>query len=101
MIKAVYEVIDDTYRSLNVSGHAEYDESGKDLICASVSSIMFGLMNALDQLDEDIEIKQLTNEIKVVNRSDSGIVQNYFELVMIQLKTIEESYGDFIKLERK
>ena len=101
MIKVVYEVIDDTYRSLNVSGHAEYDESGKDLICASVSSIMFGLMNALDQLDEDIEIKQLTNEIKVVNRSDSGIVQNYFELVMIQLKTIEESYGDFIKLERK
>jgi len=83
------------------SGHALSDEYGKDLICASVSSIMFGFMNALDALNENIDIKQLTNEIKVVNKSDSGIVQNYFELVMIQLKTIEESYGDFIKLERK
>ena len=101
MIKVVYEVIDDTYRSLNVSGHAEYDESGKDLICASVSSIMFGFMNALDELNEEVEIKQLTNSIKIVNHSNSKQVQNYFELVIIQLKTIEESYGDFIKVERK
>jgi uncharacterized protein YsxB (DUF464 family) len=101
MIKVIYEVKDDKYKSLDVSGHALSDEYGKDLICASVSSIMFGFMNALDALNENIDIKQLTNEIKVVNKSDSGIVQNYFELVMIQLKTIEESYGDFIKLERK
>jgi len=101
MIKVIYEVKDDMYKSLDVSGHALSDEYGKDLICASVSSIMFGFMNALDALNENIDIKQLTNEIKVVNKSDSGIVQNYFELVMIQLKTIEESYGDFIKLERK
>ena len=101
MIKAIYEVKNDQYLSLDVSGHAEYDESGKDLICASVSSIVFGFMNALDALNEDIEIKQLTNKITITNHSSSNIVQDYFELVMMQLKTIEESYGDFIKVERK
>ena len=101
MIKVIYEVKDNEYLDLEVSGHAEYDESGKDLICASVSSIIFGFMNALDALNEDIEIKQLTNKIKITNHSSSTIVQNYFELVMMQLKTIEESYGDFIKVERK
>ena len=102
MIKAVYEVNDlDQYVSLEVKGHALADEYGKDLICASVSSIMFGFMNALDALNEDVEIKQLTNKIEVVNKSDSRVIQDYFELVIMQLKTIEESYGDFIKVERK
>ena len=101
MIKAVYEVKNDLYTKLSVSGHAEYDESGKDLVCASVSSIMFGFMNALDMLDEDVTIKQLTNKITITNNSNSEMVQDYFELVMVQLKTIEESYRDFIKVERK
>ena len=101
MIKVLYEVINDQYTSLKVSGHANYDEKGKDLVCASVSSIMFGFMNALDELNEKVEVKQLTNEITIVNHSDSKIIQDYFELVMIQLKTIEVSYGNFIKVERK
>ena len=101
MIKAVYEVKDNRYLSLEVSGHAEYDESGKDLICASVSSIVFGFMNALDALNEDVQIKQLTNKITIKVHSDSNIIQDYLELDMTQLKTIEESYGDFIKVERK
>ena len=102
MIKAVYEVNDsDQYVSLTVKGHALSDDYGKDLICASVSSIMFGFMNGLDALNEDVEIKQLTNEIEVVSHSDSEVIQNYFELVIMQLKTIEESYGDFIQVERK
>ena len=101
MIKAVYEVKDGLFKSLEVKGHALSDDYGKDLICASVSSIMFGFMNALDELDEVVKIKQLTNSIKIVNHSNSKQVQNYFELVIIQLKTIEESYGDFIKVERK
>ena len=101
MIKVIYEVQNDKYLSLDVSGHAEYDESGQDLICASVSSIVFGFMNAIDALNEEVEIKQLTNQITITNHSSSNIIQDYFELVMMQLKTIEESYGDFIKVERK
>ena len=101
MIKVKYEVVDDKYKSIEVKGHALADDYGKDLICASVSSIMFGFMNALDELDEDVEIKQLTNKIEIVNHSSSNVIQDYFELVIIQLKTIEESYNDFIKLERK
>ena len=101
MIKAIYEVKDNRYLSLDVSGHAEYDESGKDLVCASVSSLVFGFMNAIDALNEDVEIKQLTNQITITSHSDSNIIQDYFELVMMQLKTIEDSYSDFIKVERK
>ena len=101
MIKAIFQADEDLYRSLDVSGHAEYGAYGKDLICASVSSIMFGFMNALDALDERIEIEQLENEIVIVNHTNLEVVIDYFELVIMQLKTIEESYGDFIRVERK
>ena len=102
MIKAVYEAIGGNYKSIIVTGHAEYGEYGKDLVCASVSSIMFGFMNALDALDDKkIEIEQLENEIVIRNHTNLAVVDDYFELVIMQLKTIEESYGDFIKVERK
>ena len=101
MIKAVFQANDDLYESLDVSGHAQYGEYGRDLICASVSSIMFGFMNALDALEENVQISQSENRITIVDQSGSEIVQHYFELVITQLKTIEASYGDFIRVERK
>lgn len=101
MIRVIYSITDDKYTGLKVSGHANSGDYGKDLICASVSSIMFGLMNAIDETGQNVEIKELNNQIEIINNSDSELINNYFELVMIQLKTIEESYGEFIKIERK
>ena len=67
MIKAIFQADEDLYRSLDVSGHAEYGAYGKDLICASVSSIMFGFMNALDALEENVQISQSENRITIVD----------------------------------
>jgi len=100
MIKVTFKMEDDHYTYLSVKGHADSDEYGKDLICASVSSIMFGLMNSLDQI-KDVEVKELTNHIEIINESKKDKIDNYLELVLFQLKTIEESYGEFIKVERK
>ena len=101
MINVSYKTEDDHYTYLSVKGHSESDDYGKDLICASVSSIMFGLMNAIDQKKYDVEIKELTNHIEIINNSKKEEIDNYLELVLIQLKTIEESYGEFVKVERK
>ena len=101
MIKVKYQIQDKRYRSLEVSGHADSDEHGKDLVCASVSSIIFGLANALDELDEDVEIKKLKNSFIITNNSNSDVVENYLELVITQLKTIEFPNKEYIKVERK
>ena len=101
MINVIYSMNDDHYTYLSVKGHAESDEYGKDLICASVSSIMFGLMNALDEAKTNVEIKEKNNHIEIINKTEKELVDNYLELVLIQLKTIEESYDEFIKVERK
>ncbi len=100
MIKVTYKLVDDEYTYLSVKGHANFDEFGKDLVCASVSSIIFGLMNCLDEY-KGITIRDLNNHIEIINDSKLSEVNNFYKLTIIQLKTIEESFGEFIKVERK
>ena len=101
MIKVIYDQVDNKINYLKMKGHANSADKGEDLICAGASSIIFGLLNAIDELDEDVILKQLTNEIEIIINSDSEIIQNYMNLTLYQLKTIEESYSQFIKIERK
>ena len=40
-------------------GHAEYDESGKDIVCAAVSTLVINTVNSIDQFtDDDYEVNQ-------------------------------------------
>ncbi len=101
MIKVSYESDKERYSYLKVEGHAEFADAGQDLICAAVSSIVYGLMNALDGFGEEVEIHDNEDDIEIRILSDDQTVQNYIDLVLIQLKTIEYSYGDFIKIKER
>ena len=101
MIKVSYESDKERYSYLKVEGHAEFADAGQDLICAAVSSIIYGLMNALDEYEEEVEIRDNEDDIEIRISGDHQTVQDYLRLVMIQLKTIEYSYGDFIKIKER
>ena len=101
MIKVSYQCENDHYTYLAVSGHAESGQYGKDLICAAVSAIMYGLLNGLDQYEVDSTVSETANKIEIKNNTGLEVVDNYLNLELVQLKTIEESYYMFIKVERK
>ena len=102
MIKAECLFHESDIVGLEVTGHAGYDETGKDLICAGVSCIVFGLMNALDVYGDKVVIYQGDNDIKItIEDVRYDIIQNYMQLAMIQLETIAESYPEYMKLERR
>lgn len=101
MIRVLYGSEDSHYDYINVKGHAMSDDYGKDLICAGVSSIMFGLMNAIDMVDSDANISMKENEITIELSHTSDKTDNYLELAILQLKTIEESYSQYIKIDER
>ena len=101
MISVKYGFKDGHYTYLNVKGHSMSEDFGKDLICAGVSSIMFGLMNAIDMVDKQVIIRDLGNNLEIINDGDSEKVNNYLELAVLQLKTIEESYSQYIKIDER
>ncbi len=89
---------DDRIRKLTVEGHAEMDDEGKDLVCAGVSCIMYGLCNALDEMNAGCEIKVMENRFEIQDPGCSETTKTILSTGYYQLKTIEEVYSEFIKI---
>ncbi len=54
MIKAVFLKDSDAYyRGFSISGHAGYADSGKDIICAAVSTLSINTVNSIEAFTED------------------------------------------------
>lgn len=100
MVKVKATFNKDYLQKLEVSGHADSGEHGQDLVCAGVSSIVFGTLNALTTFDlpkNNIQIKE--NEIIIDNDGVSKDCNIILETTLIQLKTIEQSEYNYIVIE--
>lgn len=101
MIHIKVETKADELVSLAISGHAQSDEYGKDLVCAGVSSIGIGALNALDRLAKD-DIKERMDEgyIKIDVLQSTEAVELILKTVLIQLETIALAHPEFIKITK-
>ena len=89
-------------KELKIEGHAEYGENGKDLVCAGVSSIGVGLLNALDEKQKDVELNMDDALIKIkVNNMNDSEIQLMLYVAITQLKTINERYPNYIRIEKE
>lgn len=97
-----------TYRqnhltALKCTGHAGAEEKGRDLVCAGVSCILFGLANALDAMavgNYGCEIHDSFYEA-VIGRPDQ-ITDTILNTGLIQLKTLQEGDGKgYIRIRRR
>ncbi len=77
---------------LSVADHAD------ELVCAGVSSCYIGALNALDNLDAyQIENSSGNSHIERTG-SITGHDETVLETLVIQLKTIEQSYPEEIRV---
>ena len=84
---------------IRVSGHAGYEEAGKDIVCASVSSIITTTINAVIRLDESAigyEEQEGMVQIDIIKHNDitDTLILNMVEL----LKELEKEYSKYIKI---
>jgi len=71
---------------IEIKGHANYDDYGKDIVCASVSSIVITTINAIIEFDpESIYYEDLNNRILIKKLKDDDItnklINNMIELL--------------------
>jgi uncharacterized protein YsxB (DUF464 family) len=100
MISVNVSFIGNDVKSLTVSGHANYDKYGKDIVCAGVSAVVTGGINALESQVCNIEIISKENElgVKVINSNE--YIQIVLKTILTQLETIESSYKKYIKITK-
>ena len=83
------------------NGHANYEETGKDIVCSAVSAIIVGGFNALIS-EQNIELVVEKGYAKCVVLGEiSEHDYNVLDTMLIQLMTIEKSYPKFIKISEK
>lgn len=100
---------DHSIESFELSGHAESGPHGHDLVCAGVSAVSFGTVNAIYTLCQTkLEIKQGENggflRCVVPNHIDKETeekIQLLLEGMLVSLQTIENDYSKYIKIFEK
>ena len=100
MISVNVTFIGSDVKSLTVSGHANYDKYGKDIVCAGVSAVVTGGINALENQVSNIEIISKENELGVKVLNSNEYIQTVLKTIIIQLETIEISYKKYIKITK-
>ena len=100
MISVNVKFIGSDVKTLTVSGHANYDKYGKDIVCAGVSAVVTGGINALESQVENIEIINKENELGVKVLNSNEYIQIVLKTILIQLETIENSYKKYIKITK-
>lgn len=100
MISVNVTFIGNEVKTLTVSGHANYAEYGKDIVCAGVSAVVTGGINALTSNVKNIKIINEDNKLGVEVINSNQEIQIILNTILIQLETIQKSYKKYIKIEK-
>ena len=107
MIRVTVEKQGERYCSVTSRGHAGYDDSGLDIVCAAVSVLMINAANSLEQLTEDdLTVEEGGEEEGYLRIGLNGPLSESAKLLldslMLGLMSVRENYGDpFFTLEVK
>ncbi len=87
---------------ITISGHANYNEKGQDIVCSSVSSIVMTTINAINSLEEGA-IKSIVKEgyTEIIILNNSLIVTKLLENMINCLKSVEKNYPKNIKIKEE
>ena len=84
-----------------ISGHSGYAESGYDIVCSAVSSVVTTTINAILSFDETIKVEDdgKVLEISIVRHDEitNKLIVNMIDL----LQEIEKQYKKNIRTEEK
>ena len=101
----VHIVRDDKFNricSFSVEGHANYAKHGEDIVCAGVSAVSVGTVNAIEALagvELPVKVKDGFVSSSVPSFKDVEVdskVQLLLESMIVMLDTIAQSYGSHV-----
>ena len=100
MINVKIEKENAKYKKITILGHAMYDDYGKDIVCAAVSSIVITTVNGILALNKNslsymISKKGLSIDVKNTDETTQILIGNMVSL----LKELEVNYPENIEVK--
>lgn len=93
---------------LQICGHAGYDELGKDIVCAAVSTLFYTLYNQMVKFNSDGLLKKFDMDIDSPNTpyiscvpfaKSKQRIEDAYEFVLNGISLIASQYPDFVKTD--
>ena len=89
-------------KKLTLKGHANYDDYGKDIVCAAVSATYICTINAILSLNKN-SIKITSNEKlqEIIVLTSDNVIESLLENMIRCLESLEEQYPKNINLDKE
>ena len=85
-----------------LSGHALFDDYGKDIVCAGVSSVVTTTINAILTFDKNyISYQKVQDKLEINIIVHNEIIDNLINNMIDMLNNIEEDYPRNIKIRKE
>jgi uncharacterized protein YsxB (DUF464 family) len=82
-------------------GHAGYAEYGKDIVCASFSTMIITSINSIVNIDEDAISYTDTNDLKIVNIKKDNITNSLLNTLVELMYELRDSYDKNIDIKEE
>ena len=93
----IFKSSDGKFKGFNCLGHAEYDEYGSDIVCASVSVLVINTINSLEELTDQKFTLTVNEEEGLIHCEFISEADEHSELLMksmiLGLEGIKQEYG--------
>ena len=101
MIKIKLENKNNNLKKIIIKGHAMYDDFGKDIVCAAVSSTVITSVNACLSIDENSIIYDDNNGLEITVKKDDIITKKIIENMVSNLQELEKAYPKNIQIKEE
>ena len=98
MIKVRITKKNNVIESIHCNGHANYSRDGKDIVCASISSIVITTVNACLKIDKESIKHSEGKEVVITIIKHSDIVDTLINNMIDLLTELSKQYENNIKI---
>lgn len=101
MIKVKLTKDNNNYKNIIISGHALYDDYGKDIVCASVSTLVISSVNNCLSINKDSLIYNEDNGLDIKVLSDDRVTTIIINNMVSNLYELEKAYPKNIQIKEE
>jgi len=85
--------------NIEISGHANFNDYGKDIVCASVSSIVYTTINGILNINDKALLVTDNNNLNIKILSNDNITNKLIDNMITLLKDLEKQYPKNLKIK--
>ena len=101
MIKVRIRKNNELIESIKCNGHAGYADYGKDIFCASFSTMIITTINAILTIDENAINYTDSNNLEIVNIKKDNITNSLLNNLVNMIYELKENYDKNIDIKEE